>query len=211
MINLVPQKSLDEAKVQISTILTRIGALRFGTFTLSSGVLSPYYVDLRIIPSYPEAFQKITDLYVELAKKKIGLNKFDRIAGIPTAGMPFSSVVALKLSKPFLYVRKEAKTHGRERRIEGILMPGDRVLLVDDLVTSGGTLIDAADAVRAEGAVVNDALILLDREEGAKNSMIKVGINLNCLMGMTEVAKILYDRDTIDKEQFKSIMKTVKG
>jgi len=197
-------------KKDVALLLMRIGALKFGTFTLSSGKLSPYYIDLRLVPSYPEAFRKVTDLYVELAKNKIGLNKFDRITGIPTAGMPFSSVVALKLNKPFLYVRKEAKTHGRERRIEGILIPGEHVLLVDDLVTSGGTLIDAANAVRAEGAIVKDALVLIDREEGAGKNMVKAGIRLHCLMGIREAAKILYDRDAIDKEQLIAIIKTAK-
>jgi orotate phosphoribosyltransferase len=207
---MVSQKNLDE-KAQVCSILMRIGALKFGTFTLSSGKLSPYYIDLRLVTSYPEAFSKVTDLYVKLAKSKIGLTKFDRIAGIPTAGMPFSSVLALKLNKPFLYVRKEAKTHGRERRIEGILMPGERVLLVDDLATSGGTLIDTANAVRAEGAVVKDALVLIDREEGAGKNMVKAGIRLHCLMGIREAAKILYERDAIDKEQLNAILKQIKG
>lgn len=205
------KNQLADMKSQVCTILTRIGALKFGTFTLSSGKLSPYYIDLRLVPSYPEAFQKITDFYVNLAENLVGLNKFKRIAGIPTAGIPFSSVLAIKLQKPFIYVRKEIKRHGRERMIEGILMPGDRVLLVDDLVTSGQTLIDAANALRCEGATVNDALVLIDREEGAKKNLAKVGITLHCLMGIREAVKILYDLDAIDKEQLTAILKQVKG
>lgn len=205
------QKTLAKRKEQVCIILTRIGALKFGTFTLTSGKLSPYYIDLRLVPSYPEAFEEIADLYVELAKSKVGLGKFNRIVGIPTAGIPFSSVLALKLGKPFLYVRKEVKTHGRERRIEGILTLGDRVLLVDDLVTSGRTLIDAANAVRAEGAVVKDALVLIDREEGAKKNLDKAGIKLHCLMGIREAAKVLHDMDAIDDEQLNAILKQVKG
>jgi len=205
------KNQLADMKSQVCTILTRIGALKFGTFTLSSGKLSPYYIDLRLVPSYPEAFQKITDFYVNLAENLVGLNKFKRIAGIPTAGIPFSSVLAIKLQKPFIYVRKEIKRHGRERMIEGILMPGDRVLLVDDLVTSGQTLIDAANALRCEGATVNDALVLIDREEGAKKNLAKVEITLHCLMGIREAVKILYDLDAIDKEQLTAILKQVKG
>lgn len=205
------KNQLAEMKSQVCTILTRIGALKFGTFTLSSGKLSPYYIDLRLVPSHPDVFQKITDFYVTLAKNLIGLNKFERIAGIPTAGIPFSSVLAIKLQKPFIYVRKEIKYHGRERMIEGILMPGNRVLLVDDLVTSGKTLIDAAHALRCEGATVNDALVLIDREEGATKNLAKAGIKLHCLMGIREAAKTLYDMDAIDKEQLTAILKQVKG
>ena len=205
------KNQLAEMKSQVCTILTRIGALKFGAFTLSSGKLSPYYIDLRLVPSHPDVFQKITDFYVTLAENLVGLKKFERIVGIPTAGIPFSSVLAIKLQKPFIYVRKETKYHGRERMIEGILMPGNRVLLVDDLVTSGQTLIDAANALRCEGATVNDALVLIDREEGATKNLAKVGIKLHCLMGIREVAKTLYDMDAIDKEQLTAILKQVKG
>jgi len=204
-------KQFGDMKKQVCTILTRIGALKFGTFTLASGKLSPYYIDLRLVPSYPEAFQKIINFYVKLAEELVGLDKFERVAGIPTAGIPFSSALAIKLQKPFIYVRKEVKHHGRERMIEGILMPGDRVLLVDDLVTSGQTLIDVANAMRSEGAIVKDALVLIDREEGAAKNLAKAKIELRSLMGIREAAKILYNLDAIDQEKLNAILKQVKG
>lgn len=197
-------------KDEICTLLTRIGALRFGTFTLTGGRLSPYYVDLRIVPSFPEAFKTIENVFQNLAENEIGLNKFDRIAGIPTAGIPFASVLAHLLHKPFLYVRKEVKTHGRERRVEGILYPGDKVLLVDDLVTSGGSLLNAADAIVAEGGTVEDALVLIDREEGGREALLDRKISLSCLLKMSEVAQVLYEKEVITKDQMTSILKQIR-
>jgi orotate phosphoribosyltransferase len=197
-------------KKELCDVLIRIGAIRFGNFTLSGGKLSPYYIDLRIVPSYPEVFQKVMTIYVETAKNSIDLEKFRRVAGIPTAGLPFASVFAHLLSKPLIYVRKEAKTHGRERRVEGILQSGDQVLLLDDLITSGGSLIDAAEAVRAEGGIVENALVLLDREEGGQKNLKNKGISLNYLATMSEISKMLYDVGTISEEQLKDILKQIQ-
>jgi len=204
------KEELVRMKADLIQILLRTGAIKFGTFTLASGKLSPYYIDLRLLPSYPEAFRKILGFYVALAKTDIGLKNFDRIAGIPTAGIPFSAVLAFNLEKPFLYVRKEIKTHGRERRVEGLLMPGDRILLVDDLITTGTSLLGAADAVTAEGAVVKNVLVLIDREEGGKQALSKLGIKLHYLLKISEAAKTLYEVGAIDQEQLKAILKQVK-
>ena len=125
-------------KMELSRILIKISALKFGTFKLTSGKMSPYYLDLRIIPSFPDVYKKICDFYIELIENEIGLAKIDRIAGIPTAGISFASIVAYQLKKPFIYVRTTERQHGRGRSVEGILLPGDNVLLVDDLVTKGG-------------------------------------------------------------------------
>jgi len=204
------KEELVRMKADLIQILLRTGAIKFGTFTLASGKLSPYYIDLRLLPSYPEAFRKILGFYVALAKTEIGLKNFDRIAGIPTAGIPFSAVLAFNLEKPFLYVRKEIKTHGRERRVEGLLMPGDRILLVDDLITTGTSLLGAADAVTAEGAVVKNVLVLIDREEGGKQALSKLGIKLHYLLKISEAAKTLYEVGAIEQEQLKAILKQVK-
>jgi len=197
-------------KAEMAKILTNIDALEFGLFKLSSGKVTPYYVDLRIVPSFPDAFEDICEFYIQIITQQIGTKNFDRITGIPVAGIPFASQVAFMLKKPFLYVRKGAKLHGRERRVDGILVSGDKVLLIDDLVTTGLTLKTAAEAVRAEGGVVTDAVAFLDREEGGKDLLEKNGIKLHALLKITEIAKTLYDMGTIDEESFKTIMKQVK-
>jgi len=204
------RKSNEPKKVELAKILHNIDALKFGVFKLTSGKVSPYYIDLRIVPSFPDAFRQICDFYGESITSQIGLKNFDRIAGVPIAGIPFASQIAYNLKKPFLYVRKRVRLHGRQRRVEGILVSGDNVLLVDDLVTTGLTLKKAADAVIAEGGVVKEAVALLDREEGGKEKLAKNGIKLHALLKISEVANTLYEIGAIDEENLKTILKQIK-
>ena len=207
---MVWQIEKEKYKAEICEILTRINALRFGTFTLTGGKFSPYYVDLRVIPSFPGAFERIQKFYQELALNDVNESKFKRIAGIPTAGIPFASVLAFLLHKPFIYIRKNVQSHGRERRVEGILHPGDSVLLIDDLITSGKSLLTAAKVIRSEGGIVDDALILIDREEGGKEALAKDGIHLHYLTSITDIAKTLFRMEIITKEQMMDILNQVK-
>lgn len=206
--------SLDEErelmKAKLCRVLTKIGALKFGTFKLTSGKMSPYYIDLRIVPSFPDAFQRICDLYLNLIKTDLRVDSFERIAGIPTAGIPFASIVAYQLNKPFLYIRQLTRLHGRERKIEGLIMPGDRVLLMDDLITTGRSLIKAVEAIRAEGGVVTEAVVLMDREEGGKENLAEKNVTLHYLLKVSEAAEKLYEMDVIKEDQYKLIMKQVK-
>ena len=197
-------------KDEMADILLKIDALKFGVFKLSSGKASPYYIDLRVVPSFPDAFREICDFYSNYITKEIGLKNFDRIAGVPIAGIPFASQVAYSLKKPFLYVPKNPKMHGRERRVEGILVSGDKVLLLDDLVTTGLTLKKAAESVRAEGGIVTGAVAFLDREENGKQLLEKSNIKLHALLKISEIAKTLYDIGAIDEESLKTIHKQIK-
>jgi orotate phosphoribosyltransferase len=197
-------------KKEMAKILYKIDALQFGLFKLTNGKVSPYYIDLRIVPSFPDAFRDICDFYMEAITTQIGLNNFDRIAGVPLAGIPFASQIAYNLKKPFLYVRKGTRTHGRERRVEGILVPGDRVLLVDDLITTGLTLKKAAESVRAEGGVVTEAVTFLDREEKGKERLESAEVKLHALLKISEIAQILYELGAVDEESLKTILKQVK-
>ena len=203
------EKTGQEKKDQMANILLKLDVVKFGVFKLSSGKASPYYIDLRVIPSFPDAFREICDFYAEYIANQIGLKNFDRIAGVPVAGIIFASQVAYNLKKPFLYVRKGVRMHGRERRVEGVLASGDRVLLIDDLVTTGLTLKKTIDAVRAEGGVVTDAVVFLDREEG-KQQLEKSGIKLHSLLKVSEIANTLYELGAIDHESLKTILKQVK-
>jgi orotate phosphoribosyltransferase len=197
-------------KIEIAKILHNIDALKFGIFKLTSGKTSPYYIDLRIVPSFPDAYRQICDLYTQHITKYMDTKSIDRIAGIPLAGIPFASQIAYNLEKPFLYVRKTARHHGRQRRVEGILVTGDHVLLIDDLITTGLNLKKAAEAIRAEGGVVTDAVALLDREEGGKEKLEKSGIKVHTLLKIGEVANTLYEIGAIDEESLKTIRKQIK-
>jgi len=194
----------------MANILFKIDAVKFGVFKLSTGKASPYYIDLRVIPSFPDAFREICNFYADYITRQIGIENFDRIAGIPIAGIPFASQIAYNLKKPFLFVRKGVRTHGRERRVEGVLVSGNRVLLIDDLVTTGLTLKKAAEAVKAEGGVVADAVVFLDREEGGKQLLEANGVKLHALLRISEIAQTLFEMGAIDEENLKTIQKQIK-
>lgn len=195
---------------ELGRVLVKTGALRFGAFTLTSGKMSSYYIDLRIVPSLPEIFKRIIDAFVEALKNMIGLDRIDAIGGIPTAGLTYSTAVAYKLEKPLLYVRKEPKEHGTQKRVEGLLRPGWKVLILDDLVTTGSSIIRTAEAIRSEGGIVEDALVLIDRMEGGKDRLAVSSIRLKALAKITELADLLYDMDVIREDQRKAIYSMVK-
>ncbi len=197
-------------KEKMANILFKLDSIKFGVYKLTSGKASPYYVDLRVIPSFPDAFHEICDSYAQYITSQIGIKNFDRIAAIPLAGIPFASQIAYNLKKPFLYVRKGIRLHGRERRVEGVLVSGDRVLLIDDLLTTGLTLKKAAAVVRAEGGVVTEAVVFLDREEGGRELLEKNGVKLHALLKVSEIANKLYEMGAIDEESHKTILKQVK-
>ena len=205
-----PSSSLTQ-KERMANILVKSDAIKFGVYKLTSGKASPYYIDLRIIPSFPDAFREICNFYSEYITDRIGIKKFDRIAAIPLAGIPFASQIAYNLKKPFLYMRKGIRMHGRKRRVEGILVSGDKVLLIDDLLTTGLTIKKATDAVRAEGGVVTEAVVFIDRNEGGRQLLLKNGIKLHALMQISEIARTLHEMGAIDEESLKTIIKQIKN
>ncbi len=144
----------------IIKILKETGALKFGDFTLASGEKSQYYIDLRVIPNFPEAFEKIVNFAVDYIKKNID---FEGVVAIPLAGIPFGTMIANQLHKPFYILRKEPKKHGLKKMVEGKIKKGQKILLVDDLISSGFSKLFAINALREEGAKVKDLFIFVDR------------------------------------------------
>lgn len=204
------QKASESVKIEICKILDRIGAFKFGAFRLSSGKMSPYYIDLRIVPSFPDAFREVCGVYADFIRDRVGTKSFERVVGIPVAGIPFAALIAYELKKPFLYTRRGVRRHGRERRIEGVIAPGDRVLLVDDLVTTGLSMRKAAKAIVAEGGLVTDAVVLLDRQEGGRERLAKSGIVVSALLSVTEIANTLHELGSIDEEQLRTILRQIR-
>jgi len=204
------QEASESVKVEICKILDRIGAFKFGAFRLTSGKMSPYYIDLRIVPSFPDAFREVCGIYADFIRSRVGTKNFERVAGIPVAGIPFAALIAYELKKPFLYTRKGVRRHGRERRIEGVIAPGDRVLMVDDLVTTGLSMRKAAKTIVAEGGLVTDAVVLLDRQEGGRERLAKGGVVVQALLNVTEIANTLHELGSIDEEQLRTILRQIR-
>jgi orotate phosphoribosyltransferase len=197
-------------KSALADALFRIGALRFGKFTLSSGKRSSYYLDLRVIPSHPDVYALAIEAYREIAER-VGEGNFDILAGVATAGVTISSPLAFLLKKPMVYVRKEEKGHGLGRQVEGATRPGQKVLVIDDLVTTGGSIISAVEALRKTGCVVKETAVLVDRLEGGKANLAAAGVRLNAYVQVTELIEILYQSRMMTKGDYEAVTKQVKG
>ncbi len=195
----------------LGKILVKMNVIQFGTFKLTSGKLSSYYINLRAVPSFPDVFKEVIDCYIYTLKNKVGLAGFDAICGIATAGLPFAAAVAYTLSKPLLYVRREKKEHGLSKVLEGVLYPGWRVLILDDLATTGESILTATRAVRSEGGIVKDAVVLIDRREGAVRALLNECVKLHYFTDISELSEILFDAGLLDSEQIKAIREQMRG
>jgi orotate phosphoribosyltransferase len=194
----------------LARALFRIGALRFGKFTLTSGRQSSYYLDLRVVPSDPEAYGLAISAYLVVAKE-IGEKGFDAVAGVATAGVTLSSPLAYVLKKPMVYVRKEEKGHGLGKVVEGATRPGWRALVVDDLVTTGGSIVSAVEALRKSGCVVNDAVVLVDRLEGGNANLARSGVKLSSFADVRELVEILYGEKMVTKADYQAVLKQMES
>ena len=187
----------------LAILLFKIGAVKFGKFKLTSGLESPFYIDLRTALSYPEAYRLIVDYYSSMLN---GV-EFDKIAGVETAGIPWASMLAYRLGKGLIYVRKEAKQHGAGRLIEGHLNPGERVVVVDDVLTTGGSITSAVRAIKGSGGIVELALVAVDREQGGVANVKAEGVEVRSIVKVTELMEILYREGYIEFSQYLEVLK----
>ena len=167
--------------------LAELGALQFGDFTLASGKRSSLYVDLRLLVSQPSLMQTAAGAYA----KVLELLECERIAGIPYAALPIGAAVSLASAVPLIYNRKESKRHGLGKDIEGLWQPGDRVVIIEDVITTGGSIVSSVDLFRAAGLVVEDAVVLLDRQQGGVENLREVGIRVHSVLELNEVLVLL--------------------
>ena len=197
-------------RIALAEALFRIGALRFGKFTLASGKSSSYYLDLRVVPSDAEAYALAVAAYLAVVKQ-IGVGSFDAVAGVATAGVTVSSPVAYVLKKPMVYVRREEKGLGLGKFVEGAVRPGWRALVIDDLVTTGGSVISAAGALRRSGCTVEDALVLVDRLEGGKENLARAGVKLSAFVDVRELVETLYQERKVTKEDYQAVLRQMES
>ena len=154
-------------KNEFLTNLENHDILKFGEFTLASGAKSEFYIDLRIIPYIPEFFSSVMK---QLADKLVNETDFDVVCGIPLAGLPFATLIAYFSKKPLILIRKTPKDHGLKKLIEGGDVAGKKVLLIDDLVSSGFSKEFAIEALRTEGASVDALGVIIDRRENREEA-----------------------------------------
>lgn len=179
-----------------------IGAIRFGRFRLTSGIESPFYIDLRVAITHPSIYRRMVKSMAEALSR---LN-IDIIAGIETASIPWASMIAYELDKGLVYVRKDTKEHGTAKLVEGDLRQGMRVVVVDDVVTTGSSIIRAIRAIRGQGGDVVAAVVFIDREQGGLESVRREGVYAFSLAGITEVIDFLAKRGLISDDLRKSII-----
>lgn len=181
--------------------LLELGCVRFGTFTLKSGLQSPIYLDLRRLVSHPPLLRQVAAAYADLLR---GLT-YDRIAALPYAALPIGTAVSLLTGDPLIYPRKEVKTYGTKAAIEGLYRPGERVVLLDDLATTGGSKIEAAEKLRTVGLVVEDVVVLIDRQSGAREELARHRLRLHAAFTLRDLLDFWEARGLVPREQIEAV------
>lgn len=193
-------------KEELILNLHKIGSVKFGEFTLKSGMLSPIYIDLRLVASYPEVLKQISNLITGILN---GLET-DLIAGIPYTGIPIATAVSLESGIPMIYPRKEVKEYGTKKAIEGVFTAGQTCVVIDDLITDGGSKFEAAKPLENEGLVVKDFIVLVDREQGGKALLAEKGYNLYSVVTIHEVLNTLKEKGKISEEDYNKSIKFIE-
>ncbi|MDF5736940.1 MULTISPECIES: bifunctional orotidine-5'-phosphate decarboxylase/orotate phosphoribosyltransferase [unclassified Nostoc] len=175
-----------------------IDCIMFGSFVQASGAIFPYYIDLRKIISNPQVFNQVLTAYQDILKN---LN-FDRLAGIPYGSLPTATGLALRLHCPMIFPRKEVKAHGTRKVIEGNFHPGETVVVVDDILISGKSVMEGAEKLKSAGLNVNDIVVLIDHEQGVKDRLQQNGYRGHAVLTISEITNTLYQAGRINEEQF---------
>lgn len=179
---------------QLALALYEIGCVQFGDFVLHSGARSPIYIDLRRLVTAPRVLERVAAEYRRLLQ---GLD-YARIAAIPYAALPIGTAVALQTGDPLIYPRREVKDYGTRRQIEGEYHPGERVVLLDDLISTGGSKLEAARPLQEAGLVVEDVVVLIDREQGGAEDLARHGLRLHAALTLRELVALLVEKGKID-------------
>lgn len=185
---MIPSTYPDPSEISRLTakMLLEIGAVNFNSetpFILSSGLPSPTYVDCRKLISFPRIRSTLMDFMTVTIMRNAGFETFDNVAGGETAGIPFGALVAERLALPMTYVRKKPKGYGKNAQIEGVMSENDRVILVEDMATDGGSKINFVKAIRQTGATCNHTAVIFfyDIFKDAQNVLTDNEINLHYL------------------------------
>ncbi len=197
----------EETLTQLALTLHEIGAVRLGRFTLHSGRVSPIYIDMRLLASYPEVLRRVGRAYAALLEPL----RFDLLAAVPYAGLPIGTAVALETGLPLIYPRKEVKGYGTGQGVEGRWQAGQTAVVVEDLVTSGDSILQAVAALTGVGLQVRDAVVLIDREQGGRAALQAQGYGLHAVMGLRRLLHILEDEGRISAAEHMTVLEELAG
>ena len=190
---------------EFATFLYEKKIIRFGDFTLASGKKSPYYIDLRLVPSFPHEYRKMIKELQNLIADDVGFENFHSLVSVPTGGLIVAASLATEIVKPLIYVRKQAKEHGTGKAVEGVTCQDMKLLMIEDVVTSGGSVINAIKSIKEEKMVVTDAYAVVDRMEGATEALQTEGVKLHSLLTIKDIAESLFEQKLISEDVLKQV------
>ena len=183
---------------EFSTFLFENKIIQFGEFTLASGKKSSYYVDLRLVPSYPHEFRKMVKYLQNEIIKDIGLDKFDSLVSVPTGGLVIASALAIETVKPLIYVRSKPKDYGTSKSVEGKIHDGLKVVMIDDVATTGGSVVNGIKFLKEAKVEIKDAYVIVNRMEGADEALKEQGVNLHSITNVMQITKALHEQNLVD-------------
>ena len=194
---------------EFAIFLFKNDIIKFGNFTLSSGKKSSYYIDLRLVPSFPHQFRKMIKNLQKLIIEKIGLDDFDSLVSIPTGGLIIGSALAIETVKPLIYVRNKPKDHGTAKSLEGKILSGMQVMMIDDVATTGTSILNGIKELKAEGLSISNACVIINRLEGADKILNSVGVILHQLTDILEITETLFQEKLVSEDILEEIKKQV--
>ena len=191
------------------TFLHQKEIIKFGNFTLASGKNSSYYVDLRLVPSYPHEFRMMIKYLENQITKDIGLENFESIVSVPTGGLVIASALAIETVKPLIYVRSKPKDYGTSKSVEGKIHDGMKVVMIDDVATTGGSVVNAIKSLTEVNVPVKDAYVIVDRMEGADKALAELGVKMHSILNILQITEILYDQKMINIDILDKVKKQI--
>jgi len=198
-----------EAKLkQLALKLFEINAFKFGDFKMKVGINSPVYFDLRVIVSYPDVMDTLSDLLFDfLNEQKL---EYKHVCGVPYTALPIATLISVKAMKPMLIRRKEAKDYGTKKLIEGKFSSDERCLIIEDVVTSGSSIMDTVIDLQNEGLIVTDAIVVVDREQGGSINIQNNGVKMHSLFTLSYLLNVLKEVGKIEESTVKSVAKYIE-